>query len=1360
MTTCNLNGLKINGHLVARRLKRPPTCIVFQETKMRNAQQLDTFHHHLDNEVGDGNYTLFTNDPRTTSADPVHRRHCGVASFFHKSMPGYSTLVHLSNHDIPGRYLVARTLWSGLPVYIHNIYAPVESHLRGEFFARLPRDFEPDSLHLVGGDFNLPQHSSLDAKTVHSSHESGKPDCVEWLTALGVIDVWRQLNPSTRLFSGPGRVNRLDYIFLHGELVSHLNPVAKYDPNGYGGDHLTHTVTLSQSPSTTTKGYWRLPRELLTDPNIQRAITMEATTLLDRMRADDSLNHGAMWYGWLKRMRRQLIKCHRLHTESTKTHLQHLRLCLAAAKRALECDRDHATKVANVAVAQLAFDSAKTEHGQYARDRQFDFHANSNERGTSHFFRKPLGTKVPINGVTVDGTLVTDVPTVQNKFTAHWRSIMASPQDVEPPDQHRRCAVIEALTKRLELVDRESLDEPITVKELCDAMKTMNPSKSPGPDGWSAGFFQVAPEIFSELLLLVFNYQLTHHGCLLPHQRRSAITLLYKSGDRGLPGNYRPISLMPVEVKVLSRALAFRLARHAPQLIHPTQAGFVPGRRLHDHVTSVQALQHYCTLEDQDSYATFLDFSKAYDMVDQSFLFEVLAEMNLGANFISWVRLLYNSPVAHLLFNGTLGPAIKPTRGVKQGCPLSCLLFVFYLEPLGDMLRRQPQHGIPLPHGESITSIFFADDSTLLSKDLPAAVAQLAIVEEFCAVSGARLNQSKCQTLVLNGHLDPADTDGGGLLNIVPTGQPVKYLGLMFGHQLQSDYQLNLINERFLASFQQWGCRARTLQGRRLLANTVMLSLLWHVTAAISVPPGMVQSWQAMLNRYILGRKTVPTDRYRSLLSSPLQFDMKLGLGLPHVASRIRAQRLQLLQRAMAMPTADRALWQPLVLRQFERAMGRLYRESNPFDFLLYHPHHKSKWLKLWELHPLWIDVWRHWSATPMDRRIQLPLSPAALMRLPVWLTTYQPTLSNGQCAAGIVSTPPTRRWCSYGASNQLRCLADIAAVHGRWPTRPEFMVMMSQGNPAAPVAIGRDGTMQWATVYRSGMIYNHLSCVHTNVLGLNQLPQLATPAPAMTRHPFYGMAKVAPIPFELWPRRMVLALAYHAPLTEGYHPMSSAVRTTTAAIQSYVRRVRQTCRIPPPVQGDVWLRLLFCMIPVNCRFAHLQVERPDAICCAYGCGAVETQHHAFHACPQIYSVWSFHRAAWQRYGVSFAWSTMADLDLFTVNERGGHLKDAIKTLWILLTASTLHLIWTKHNKVQYEDATPLPSYAWNELSFVGWTMSVRRWLRLQDPDCPLRSSVLRVLHALRSSANYRPLWIKYPYSLRLAPTTAADLRP
>jgi hypothetical protein len=239
----------------------------------------------------------------------------------------------------------------------------------------------------------------------------------------------------------------------------------------------------------------------------------------------------------------------------------------------------------------------------------------------------------------------------------------------------------------------------------------------------------------------------------------------------------------------------------------------------------------------------------------------------------------------------------------------------------------------------------------------------------------------------------------------------------------------------------------------------------------------------------------------------------------------------------------------------------------------------------------------------------------------------------------------------------------------------------------------------------------------------------------------------------------MVLALAYHAPATAMHHPMTTTARATSAALESYVKRLRRTCRIPPPVQGDVWLRLLFHMLPVNCRLVYLQVDRPDVICCAYGCGAVETQRHAFHDCPNIHPVWSFHREAWRRYGVTFSWSTISDLDHFAVSATYDHLKNALKILWVLLTASTIHIIWTEHNKVQHDGATPLPPSTWNELSFLGWTMSVRRWLRLQDPDCPLRSSVLHVLRTLRTSAPYQPLWAKYPHSLLLAPPSVADQR-
>jgi hypothetical protein len=140
-------------------------------------------------------------------------------------------------------------------------------------------------------------------------------------------------------------------------------------------------------------------------------------------------------------------------------------------------------------------------------------------------------------------------------------------------------------------------------------------------------------------------------------------------------------------------------------------------------------------------------------------------------------------------------------------------------------------------------------------------------------------------------------------------------------------------------------------------------------------------------------------------------------------------------------------------------------------------------------------------------------------------------------------------------------------------------------------------------------------------------------------------------------------------------------------------------------------------MLPVNCRLSYLQIERPDAICCAYGCGSVETEHHAFHACASIYPIWSFHANAWGHFGVNFAWSSITQLDHFPTNARGAADKDVLQLLWHLFVAATLHLVWREHNEVQYEGKVPLPELTWREITFLAWTSSVRRWLRLQDAD-------------------------------------------
>jgi hypothetical protein len=616
-------------------------------------------------------------------------------------------------------------------------------------------------------------------------------------------------------------------------------------------------------------------------------------------------------------------------------------------------------------------------------------------------------------------------------------------------------------------------------------------------------------------------------------------------------------------------------------------------------------------------------------------------------------------------------------------------------------------------------------------------------------------------TLVLNEHLDPGDIEANGLLNILPSEKPTKYLGILFGHRLPKDLQIQQLNDKFLAAFQLWGGRARTIQGRKLIVNTMLLSMLWHVTAVVQVPQAMIDVWQQMVNKYVLGRKTTCSDHHRPLICRTWQFDKRLGLGIPHVASKIRTQRLLRLQLLMAPePTQAPTPWKLLVQRQFSRTWNKLYRSEHPFDFLLYYPNRSSKWLYLWELHPLWIDIWRQGALIPMSQRMTVPPSLHTVLNLPVWLTSYEP-MHTGRTGhlSNLAKNPTIRRWCRHGVNNGLRCLKDFLTHQGSWPTKAAFVARMLTNSPAAQVQINSLGSMEFVSPESATVVYTHLTKLFDSVLRHHDVrPGAPLHDVPTTGHPFVALVKDQFIPFERWPKRLVARLAYHAPFEVRPHPMSTRTRSEMKDLVQHVRLARQVCRASPPVQGDVWFRLLMQMLPVNSRFYYMQPQQPTAVCCVYqDCGAVETLHHAFHTCGRIHPLWSFHASAWRCYGINFAWASIVDLDRFQVNSSSGPYKEALFALWSLLCASTLHSIWTYHNATKYDAKSSPPTEAWIELTFVNWMASIRRWLRLRDNDDPDRVTALQVLQVLLRRQGYQALWAKYPFSLSLSPRLSSQ---
>ena len=223
-------------------------------------------------------------------------------------------------------------------------------------------------------------------------------------------------------------------------------------------------------------------------------------------------------------------------------------------------------------------------NASYRQDTQFDKYVQDSERSTSFFFRPPTShlRRTPIESVTLqDGTESSDANVISLEFAAHWGRIMGVGEDTTPTPSmvQAQDQLLQSISRTLTTDQQASLDAPLTEAEIEMAIKSMPGHKAPGPDGFTAAFYQIAPASFAKILLKVFQYQLGR-GQLLPKQRKSCAVLLHKKGPRSVPGNYRPIALVQVDVKILSRVLTSRLRSVLNVLIDPDQTGFVRGRSI------------------------------------------------------------------------------------------------------------------------------------------------------------------------------------------------------------------------------------------------------------------------------------------------------------------------------------------------------------------------------------------------------------------------------------------------------------------------------------------------------------------------------------------------------------------------------------------------------------------------------------------------------------------------------------------------------------------------------------------------------------------------------------------------------------
>lgn len=295
------------------------------------------------------------------------------------------------------------------------------------------------------------------------------------------------------------------------------------------------------------------------------------------------------------------------------------------------------------------------------------------------------------------------------------------------------------------------LDAPITQEEVKIAISSMNKGKSPGSDGLPVEYYKEYTDIITPILTAVFE-EAFRTGSLPPSFNEALISVIPKKGrDHTNPANFRPISLINVDSKILAKVLALRLETVLPHIIHTDQVGFIKGRSSTD---NLRRLMHLIWLNGSSMMpvaAVSLDAEKAFDRVEWDFLHSTLLRFGFGPGFGKWIKIIYSKPKASVLTNGLISSLFDLSRGKRQGCPLSPLLFTIALEPLAVAIRANPAIKGVEGGGEEHKLMLYADDILFLSSDphnsLPALMKTIDI---YSKLSGYQINWTKSEAMPIS----------------------------------------------------------------------------------------------------------------------------------------------------------------------------------------------------------------------------------------------------------------------------------------------------------------------------------------------------------------------------------------------------------------------------------------------------------------------------------------------------------------------------------------------------------------------------------------------------------------------------------
>lgn len=297
----------------------------------------------------------------------------------------------------------------------------------------------------------------------------------------------------------------------------------------------------------------------------------------------------------------------------------------------------------------------------------------------------------------------------------------------------------------------EKQDEDITETEIKEIVKNLKNGKAPGEDKTTTEMFKYMRE--RDLRILTNMYKRIWKEENIPEEwTTSLIVPIFKKGDKKQCNNYRGITLVNTNMKILEQIIERRIRPIIEKTLDDVQSGFRKGKSIQDHIFSLKQIIEKKRREDKTLYLGFIDLEKAFDKVPRRKLWKILRNRGVSAKITRIIQTIYENNTNRIIYNNQKSETFKTSEGLRQGGGLSPILFITYMDEIikeANKTKKQVLVGYRNLQRIKVDIGAFADDIVLIANTQEELNERLNKWDEILNKFGMTMNKEKTKVMTI-----------------------------------------------------------------------------------------------------------------------------------------------------------------------------------------------------------------------------------------------------------------------------------------------------------------------------------------------------------------------------------------------------------------------------------------------------------------------------------------------------------------------------------------------------------------------------------------------------------------------------------